>query len=109
MLRLLERAPSLHHRIGDVLKKRCRERIGYFLENNPLALGMRLHCCNRLGIDARIDFERMLDLQQLDGSWDGGRIFSYGMREVHVSNKGLTTAIAQRAIKEYRAKFHTEG
>lgn len=89
--------------MGNLFKECCRQRID--APADPLALAMRLHCCTRRDLDASSDFKRLLELQQLDGGWDGGSFYTYGLVNITVANRGLTTAIAQRAIAEYLTKF----
>ncbi|KAH9478087.1 Sesquiterpene cyclase astC [Psilocybe cubensis] len=101
--RLLERSSLLECRMGDLLKECCRQRIGS--PTDPLALAMRLHCCTRRGLDASVDFKKLIELQQVDGGWEGGIIYTYGLVNITVGNRGLTTAIAHRAITEYLSKF----
>lgn len=103
MLRLLERDTVLCQRIGALFKERCQERIGS--PGDALALAMRLHFCNRVDLNNKIDFRRLLDMQQLDGGWELGQFYRYISVDLQFGNRGLSTAIAQRAIKEYRLKF----
>lgn len=42
--------------------------------------------------------------QRADGDWDGEYIYRY-RSGLQIKNRGLTTAIALRAIEEYTAKF----
>lgn len=99
----MERAPMLERSImGELLRERCRERIG--LPGDSLALGMRLHCCTRLSIKAEADFVNLLTMQRPDGGWEGGYVYRYASG-LQITNRGLTTAIAARAIREYISTF----
>ncbi|KJA23898.1 hypothetical protein HYPSUDRAFT_201024 [Hypholoma sublateritium FD-334 SS-4] len=103
MLRLPERSPELAKRMGALFKQRCQERIGS--PGDALALAMRLHLCNRVDLNNKIDFQRLSNIQQLDGGWEPGAFYRYGSIDLQFGNRGLSTAIAQRAIKEYRLKY----
>ncbi|KAF7125721.1 hypothetical protein CNMCM5793_002014 [Aspergillus hiratsukae] len=76
-LRLLEK----------LLTDRLKERIQ--AEADSLALAMRIlawHAC----------------LWCEDGSWDPGSFYRFGSSKVNVGNRGLTTALAIRAVEMYR-------
>ena len=89
--------------MGPLFKGRCEERIGS--PGDGLALAMRLHFCNRVDLNNKIDLGRLLNMQQLDGGWEPGLFYRYVSVDLQFGNRGLSTAIAQRAIKEYRFKF----
>jgi hypothetical protein len=103
--------PSLPSDIYDhfipLFTARIREQFG--LPGDAFALSMRILAtasvnnglCDEDGV--RGDYEKLLEMQKEDGSWPMGWVCRYGsMEEVLVGNKGLTTALAFRAVDAVR-------
>jgi hypothetical protein len=98
--RLLEAAPSdpeLQATIRPLLEECVRERVGKY--GSALDLAMRIILCDALGVDSGNDLQTLLGLQLPDGSWEAGWMYQYGSTGVRIGNKGLTTALALKAIK----------
>jgi hypothetical protein len=102
MTRLLTASPSVRRQFGALFKERVAERIG--TTGDALALAMRVHCCNEAGLDAAVDVERLLALQQVDGGWNDGWFYKYGSADIKIANRGLTTAIAIEALQRSAGK-----
>ncbi|ETW80337.1 hypothetical protein HETIRDRAFT_227973, partial [Heterobasidion irregulare TC 32-1] len=79
------------------LKERLKERIG--APGDATALSMRIMACANVGLQDRVDAERLLLLQSDDGGWDLGWIYKYGSTGIKLGNRGLTTALAINAIQ----------
>lgn len=97
--RLLSRTDdaNLRNRFGDMLAERLTERIGS--PGDSLALAMRIIACSLLGLKDKVDVKRLLERQEIDGSWSDGWFYHYGMTGIQIGNSGLTTAFAVKAIK----------
>ncbi|KLO12957.1 HAD-like protein [Schizopora paradoxa] len=97
--RLLSRTgdASLRNRFEDTLAERLTERIGS--PGDSLALAMRIIACSLLGLKNKVDMNRLLERQEMDGSWSDGWFYHYGMTGVQIGNSGLTTAFAVKAIE----------
>ena len=68
-------------------------------EGDALALAMRILVCDFIGIRNEVDLQRLLPLQCIDGGWEMGLIYRYGLTDISVGNRGLTTALAIKAIE----------
>jgi hypothetical protein len=98
--RLLESAPhdlELQTKLRPLLKECVRERVGQ--SGDALELAVRINLCGALGLDCEDDLQTLLRLQQPDGSWEPGWMYRYGSTGEMIGNKGLTTALALKAIK----------
>ena len=97
--RLLESAPNdteLQAAIRPLLQECVRERVGK--SGTALEFAMRIILCDALGLSFGNDLQTLLGLQLLDGSWEAGWMYRYGLTGVKIGNKGLTTALALKAI-----------
>ncbi|TFK75393.1 HAD-like protein [Pluteus cervinus] len=88
---------DLHALLKSLLKERIQERIG--AEGDALALAMRILVCDFVGIRDEIDLRALLPLQCDDGGWEIGWIYKYGSSGIKIGNRGLTTALAIKAIE----------
>ncbi|KAF9465045.1 HAD-like domain-containing protein [Collybia nuda] len=88
--------PELHSTLEPLLKERVQERIG--AEGDSLALAMRLLVCDAVGFKNLVDFRNLLPLQMEDGGWEIGWMYKYGSSGIRIGNRGLTTALAIKAI-----------
>ncbi|RDB25337.1 Alpha-D-glucose-1-phosphate phosphatase YihX [Hypsizygus marmoreus] len=87
---------ELHTMLKPLLKERVQERIG--AEGDALALAMRILVCDFVGIRNEIDLRTLLPLQCEDGGWEIGWIYKYGSSGIRIGNRGLTTALAVKAV-----------
>ncbi|KAJ7102373.1 HAD-like domain-containing protein [Mycena belliarum] len=99
LARLLQRAedPALHSLLEPLLKQRIQEHIAR--PGDAVALSMRLIVCEYLGIENRIDLQSLLALQCEDGGWAIGPVYRYGVSGLKIGNRGLTTALAVKALE----------
>ncbi|KAJ6499937.1 Haloacid dehalogenase-like hydrolase-domain-containing protein [Mycena vitilis] len=96
-LLLLSSDAALYATLGPMLKERLQERIG--LSADALQLAMRIVACTSLGLRDDIDLRTLLTLQCEDGGWEIGWIYKYGSSSIKIGNRGLTTALAIKAIE----------
>lgn len=93
----LDAESDVRKQYQPVFAERLVERIGS--PGDSLELAMRVLACASLGIRDDIDLQRLRERQGLDGGWEDGWFYRYGMTGVYIGNKGLTTAFAMSAIK----------
>jgi hypothetical protein len=67
---------------------------------DALALSMRVLAAAVVGLCDVADHDRLLAMQELDGSWPMGWVYKYGAVDILIGSKGLTTALAVNALKE---------
>ena len=96
LARLMQHAPALRQRLGRVLTDHVVERFGK--EGDALTLAMRIIAAASVGIVDRLDFEQLLSMQQVDGSWNEGWFYKFGSTGLRIGNDGVTTAMAIRAL-----------
>ncbi|KAI9763248.1 MAG: hypothetical protein M1840_000823 [Geoglossum simile] len=89
-------SPDLHQQLKPLLVERIQERIG--ANGDALALAMRIVVCGYLGIQNDVDLRALLPLQCEDGGWEVCWVYQYPNRGRKVGNRGLTTALAIKAI-----------
>lgn len=89
--------PELQSLLRPLLKERVQERIG--AEADALSLAMRILVCDFVGLRNEVDLRTLLPLQCEDGGWEIGWIYKYGQSGLKIGNRGLTTALAIKAIK----------
>lgn len=97
--RLLKSSSSdihLQTTLGSLLKSRVQERVGE--SGNALDLAMRVIACDSLGIESSVDRKALTRLQCQDGGWEVGWMYRYGSTRVRIGNRGVTTALALKAI-----------
>ena len=83
--------------IDPLLKSRLQERVGES-GDDALDLAMRVFACDSLGIECEEDRHTLLGLQCQDGGWEPGWMYRYGSTGVKIGNRGITTALAVKAI-----------
>ncbi|KAF8210318.1 Haloacid dehalogenase-like hydrolase-domain-containing protein [Mycena galopus ATCC 62051] len=88
---------ALHEALGPLLKERLQERIG--VEGDALQLAMRIVACSSLGIRDSVDLRTLRTLQCEDGGFEIGWMYKYGSSNIKIGNRGLTTALAVKAIE----------
>ena len=90
---------NAHHNqatIGPLLKSRLQERVGQ--SGSALDLAMRVLACDALGIECSVDRNTLVSTQCQDGGWEIGWMYKYGSTRVEIGNRGVTTALAVKAI-----------
>ena len=96
--RLLQSSDDVHLQamLGPLLKERMQERVGQ--SGNALDLATRILTCSSLDLNCDIDRRALLDLQCEDGGWNAGWMYTYGSTGMKIGNRGVTTAMAVKAI-----------
>jgi hypothetical protein len=92
--RLIE-FPEMHDLIPN-LTSSLRDRSG--IEANPLELAMRLSLASELKVEDGVDKDKLLLLQQQDGSWPADALFHYGGKVGYFGSKALVTSFGIRAL-----------
>lgn len=94
------RSESLRNRLSAI-KAKLGERLN--VPTNPMALALRLSACQTVGIDPRLfrkDLETFMLLQEEDGGWPAGHFCRFGKTGARIGNRGLTTALAVRILRQ---------
>lgn len=68
---------------------------------DALPLACRIIASARCGVQCRVDFERMLKMQEGDGSFGAGLCYGFGRGRLNMYHRGLTAALAVLAIREW--------
>uniref|UniRef100_A0A0W0FH08 Threonine dehydratase n=2 Tax=Moniliophthora roreri TaxID=221103 RepID=A0A0W0FH08_MONRR len=99
--RLLKKSgdTELHTDMKGLLKERVQERVG--AQGDSLQLAMRILTCLSVGLRNELDLQALLALQYEDGSWVDGGMYKYGSSGVKITNRGLTTALAIKAVEQH--------
>ncbi|KAF9894654.1 hypothetical protein FE257_006542 [Aspergillus nanangensis] len=93
------RPGALKDDFAGLLTERLRERIGTPVDS--LALAMRVLSCQALGIECAADVGRLSEMQCADGGWPPCVIYKYGSGGLGITNRGVSTAFAVRAIAQF--------
>jgi hypothetical protein len=88
---------ELHLTLKPLLKERVHERVG--ADGDSITLAMRILTCDLVGIRDEVDLRALRSLQCIDGGWDVGYMFKYGSSGIRIGNRGLSTALAIKAIE----------
>ncbi|CAI7613882.1 unnamed protein product [Penicillium glandicola] len=83
--------------LKSLLKQHISQRIG--AGGDCISLATRLIASNVLGIANSFDRSKLLALQETDGGWPAGRIYKMGSSGLEIGNRGLSTALAVKAIE----------
>ncbi|KIK58927.1 hypothetical protein GYMLUDRAFT_74732 [Collybiopsis luxurians FD-317 M1] len=104
LMRFLQRAadPRLEAMFVPVLTERICELVGS--KGDALAHAIRILVCDYVGIYNHRDFSELVQLQCEDGSWEQGWLYKYGKSKILIGNRGLTTALAMRAVEVIQKK-----
>ena len=86
----------LQSMLGSVLRERVKEQVGQ--SGNAIDIAMRILLCKWLDLDCGGDRGTLLNLQREDGGWDAGWMYRYGSTGVRIGNRGVTTAMAIKAL-----------
>ena len=101
LARLLRYAtdPSIKSKLSPLLKERVLERIGR--ESDAVSLAIRIVVCKHVGIkvEAEVDYKALLLQQCEDGGWDNCWIYRYGIFDIKIGSRGVTTSLALEAIE----------
>lgn len=97
--RLLSVSPDVYEKFGVLFKERVFERSG--AEGDAQQLAMRIIAGASMGMRMIVDYERLIRLQEEDGSFPMGWAYKYGGSGILLGNKGWTTALAVKAIKAF--------
>ncbi len=87
----------LQSMLGSLLKERIQERVGQ--SGNALDIAVRILVCKWLSLDCGVDCHTLLGMQCEDGGWNAGWMYSYGSTGVKIGDRGVTTAMAFRALE----------
>ncbi|CAK3813109.1 Alpha-D-glucose-1-phosphate phosphatase [Lecanosticta acicola] len=88
--------PEVRGKLERVLRERVAERVGR--EGGAIELAMRIINCCEFGISCRGDVSALLQLQEEDGGWPASWMYRYGSTGVQLGNRGVTTAMAIKAL-----------
>ena len=97
--RLLIKAPPLQTRFKPVLKDCILERSQ--ADGDALSLACRVVTAARCGIADKNNLDRLMTLQQADGSWQRGVIYRWNRKLAHGYHQGLTVSLAMLACEEF--------
>ncbi|KAI9437689.1 HAD-like domain-containing protein [Lactarius indigo] len=91
----------LHEQLAPLLRERILEQAG--AAGDALALSMRVLA--GIIVDVRLECEvaKLLPLQREDGGWGPSSVYKFGLSDVKIGNRGLTTAFALNAIAALRS------
>ena len=101
LARLLRVSPEVRGRLGTSFQQCCQERVGQ--PGDALALAMRIICCLEYGVDVGRDALTLREMQAVDGGWNDGWLYKYPSAGLSFANRGLTTALAVKALKVHFA------
>jgi hypothetical protein len=105
--RLISISPAVRKRFTPLFTSRVSSQFGS--AGDALALAMRILAARTVGLAPSADYERLLSMQGVDGSWAMGWMYKYGASGLLIGNQGLTTAFAVNAIKAYNELNSGEG
>jgi hypothetical protein len=94
--RLLSISPVVYNRFSALFSRRIAEQFG--VEGDCMALAMRVIAASKVQLCDVQDYEKLLQLQETDGSWPTGWVYKYGGADILIGSRGLTTALAVQAI-----------
>ncbi|KIX07599.1 uncharacterized protein Z518_02252 [Rhinocladiella mackenziei CBS 650.93] len=100
--RLLTANPhsDIYRSTASLLRERLQERIG--TTGDALELAMRVIACHDMGIKNDVDLRKLEISQEEDGGWEVGWLCQTGKTSLKIGNRGLTTALAVKAIDMVR-------
>lgn len=82
--------------LGNLVRLRVQERVGE--KGSALDLAVRVIACDSLGVECTADRHALQGLQGHDGSWEPGWMYRYGSTGIRLGNRGVTTALAVKAL-----------
>ncbi|KAL7918372.1 HAD-like protein [Trichoderma austrokoningii] len=91
--------PSLAE-MRELLKTEIRDRAG--CDSDVLGAALRTLSAQAMGVPyAKRDMRVLLESQQLDGGWNRVWLFKYGKEDIKVGSRGVITAMAVKALRQY--------
>lgn len=97
MLQHMHHQPQLRGELQTLLRERLCERIGVSVD--PISLSMRLICLDEVGIRDTVGLQTLRSMQAEDGGWELGTMYQYASKKLRIGNRGVSTALAIRAIE----------
>jgi len=88
--------PKGNEQLHSILETSLKERIGK--TDFPLDLAMRVTSAYRLGLNNNIDFQKLISIQNSDGSFPEDAIYKYGSKEEYFGSKEISTAFSIEAL-----------
>ena len=98
--RLLHVAPDVRERLGTLYAARVLERSG--ADGDAQQLAMRVIAGAAAGIRMLVDYERLVSMQEEDGSFPMGWAYKHPSSGLLFGNKGWSTALAAQAIQAFQ-------
>ncbi|KAM0249706.1 hypothetical protein ACHAQJ_008908 [Trichoderma viride] len=93
--------PSLSE-MRELLMNEIRDRAG--CDDDVLGAALRTLSAQAMGVPyAKRDVRVLLESQQLDGGWNRVWLFKYGKEDIKVGSRGVITAMAVKALRQYAA------
>ncbi|KAK4203872.1 HAD-like domain-containing protein [Triangularia verruculosa] len=100
-----ETSPAVWGRLDEHMKTALVEMLRVPAAGNAAALAMRVRMCQVSGLGKDVfkaDFEELLGLQKAeDGGWPAGGFCKIGRTGDMVGNRGLTTGMVWRVLKDW--------
>lgn len=91
--------PSLSE-MRELLVSEIRDRAG--CDGDVLGAALRTLSAQAMGVPyAKRDVRVLLESQQLDGGWNRVWLFKYGKEDIKVGSRGVITAMAVKALRQY--------
>lgn len=84
----------------ETIKEALLERIN--IPTNPLPLALRISACQAIGLNLSIyreDLKKLMSLQEQDGGFPAGHFCCIGRTGARIGNRGLTTALAAKILR----------
>jgi len=95
--RLISRSDEVRERFKPLFRERISER--FTLGGDSLALAMRILAGATVGLISVVDYEKLLSMQEEDGSWANTWYYKFPRTSMLIGNDGLATALAVKAIE----------
>lgn len=105
MLRLGKSRPQIHSEMRELITERLQERIGVPVDAANLA--MRLIPCHQFGIGDVQGLRDLVSMQEADGGWEMGTLYSYASKKLNLGNRGACTAMAVDAVRRCQSWLGT--
>jgi hypothetical protein len=86
----------------ELLMNEIQDRAG--CDDDVLGAALRTLSAQAMGAPyAKRDVRVLLESQQLDGGWNRVWLFKYGKEDIKVGSRGVITAMAVKALRQYAA------
>lgn len=100
LTRLVMKLPKdLKNKYHNLLKKAIQKR--RLKTNYPLDIAIRVYLSKIFGINNKVEFDKLLKMQSIDGSWPIDGFFRNDNKNLYFGCKELTTAFAIKALSLY--------